>query len=68
MYFSKTYTYRHDNIYFMNTPIEFKQSTQLLVVHLTNDISNNSIASTADTFYGKVNSDLYDFKNVPCHV
>ena len=68
MHFSKTYTDRHDSIYFMNTPIEFNQSTQLLGVHLTNEISNKSIASTVHKFYGKVNSVLYDFENVPCHV
>ena len=61
-------TDRHDSIYYMNTPIEFKQSTQLLGMHLTNDISNKSIASTVHKFYGKVNSVLYDFNNVPCHV
>ena len=68
MYFSKTHTDRHGSIYFINTPIGFKQSTQLLGVHLTNDISNKSIASTVHKFYGKVNSVLYDFKNVPGHV
>ena len=68
MDFSKTHTDRHDYIYFMNTPIEFKQSTQLLGVHFTNHISNKSIASTVHKFYGKVTSVLYDFKNVPCHV
>ena len=68
MYFSKTHTDTHNSIYFMNTPIEFKQSTQLLCVHLTNNISNKSIASTVHQFYGKVNSVLYYFKNVLCHV
>ena len=68
MYFSKTHLDRHDSIYFMNTSIEFKQSIQLLGVYLTNDISNKSIASTVHKFYEKVNSVLYDFKNVPCHV
>ena len=68
MHFSKTHTDRHDSIYFMNTPIEFNQSTQLLGVHLTNEISNNIIASTVHTFYGKVNSVLYDFENVPCQL
>ena len=68
MYFSKTHTDRHDSIYFMNTPIELKQSTQLLGVHLTKDISDKSIASTVHKFSGKVNSVLYDFKNVPSHV
>ena len=52
----------------MNTPIKFKQNTQLLGVHLTKDISNKSVASTVHTFYGKVKSILYDFKNVLCHV
>ena len=52
----------------MNTPIEFNQSTQLLGVHLTNEISNNIIASTVHKFYGKVNSVLYDFENVPCQL
>ena len=52
----------------MNTPIEFKQNTQLLGVHLTNDISDKSIARTVQKFYEKVNSVLYDYKNVPCHV
>ena len=65
MYFSKTNTDRHDSIYFMNTPIEFKQSTQLLCVHLIKDISNKSIANTVHKFYGKVNTVLYDFKMYP---
>ena len=68
MYFSKTHIDRHDSIYFMNTSMEFKQSTQLLGVHLVNDIYNKSIASTVHKFYEKVDCILYDFKNVPCHV
>ena len=40
IYLSKTHIDRHDSIYFMNTSIEFKQSTQILGVHLTNDIFN----------------------------
>ena len=68
MYFSKTHTDRHDSIYFMNTHIEVKQSTPLLGVHLTNDIPNKSIARTVHHFSGKINSVLYYFKNVPCHV
>ena len=68
MYYSKPHTDRHDCIYFMNTPIEFKQSTSLLGLHFTNHIFNKSIASTVHKLYGKVNSALYDFKNVPCNV
>ena len=33
MYLSKNNKDEHDNIYFMNTPIEFMKSTQLLGVH-----------------------------------
>ena len=54
MYFSKTHKDRNGSIYFMNTPIEFKQNTQLLGVQLTNDILNKSIANTVHKFYGKV--------------
>ena len=68
MYFSKTHTDKHDGIYFINRLTEFKQSIQLFGVHFRNGICNLSIVSTLDKFYGKVNSALYDFKNVPCHV
>ena len=61
--FPKTHTDRHDSIYFMNTPLEFKQSTQLLGVHLTNGIVN-----TVHNFYGTVKYVLYDFEDVNCHV
>ena len=40
MYFSKNNKDAHDNNYFMNTPIEFMKSTQLLGVHISNDITN----------------------------
>ena len=43
MYFSKNNQDAHDNIYFMNTPIEFMKSTQLLGVHISNDITNKNI-------------------------
>ena len=65
MYFSKTRTDRHDSIYFMNSPIEFKQNTHYWVCTSQKTFL---IASTVHKFYGKVNSVLYDFKNVPCHV
>ena len=56
MHFSKTHTDRHDSIYFMNTPNQFNQNTQLLGVHLTNEISNKSIANTVHKFHGNVNN------------
>ena len=70
MHFSKTHKDRHDSIYFMNTQIEFKQSTQLLSVHLTNDFSKKNITITVHKFYGKINNGLYmyDMKNVPFRV
>ena len=63
MYFSKNNKDEHDNIYFMNTPIEFMKSTQLLGVHISNDIT-----ISVHKYYARVNSVLYDFRNVPCHV
>ena len=58
----------YDNIYFMNTPIEFMKSTQLLGLHILNDITNRIITSSVHRYYARVNSVLYDFRNVPCHV
>ena len=68
MYFSKNNKDEHDNIYFMNTSIEFMKSTQLLGVHISNNITNNNITSSVHKYYARVNSVLYDFRNVPCHV
>ena len=68
MYFSKNNKDEHDNIYFMNTPIKFMKSTQLLGVHISNDITNKNITSSVHKYYARVNSVLYDFRNVPCHV
>ena len=70
MYFLKNYIDEHDNIYFMNTPIELMKSTSLLGVHVCNDITNRNIASSVHKYYARVNSVLYDFRNVhvPCHV
>ena len=36
----------YDNIYFMNTRNEFMKSTQLLGVHISNDITNRNITSS----------------------
>ena len=52
----------------MNRPIEFMKSTQLLGVHISNDITNKNITSSVPKYYARVNSVLYDFRNVPCHV
>ena len=68
MYFLKNNKDEHDNIYFMNTPIEFMKSTQLLGVHISNYITNKNFTSSVHKYYARVNSVLYDFRNVPCHV
>ena len=46
------------------------KSTQLLGVHMSNDITNRNIASSVHKYYARVNSIVYDFRNVhvPCHV
>ena len=49
----------------MNKSIDFMESTQLLGVHILNDIANRNITSIIHTCYTKVNSIMYDFRNVP---
>ena len=66
MYFSKNKD--EHNIYFMNSPIELIKSTQLLGVHISKDITNRNITSSVHKYYARVNSVLYDFRNVPCQV
>ena len=44
------------------------KSTQLLGVHISNIITNKNITSSVHKYYARVNSVLYDFRNVPCHV
>ena len=68
MYFSKNNKDEHDNIYFMNTPIQFMKSTQLLGVHISNDITNRNITSSVRKYYARVNSVLCDFRNVHIHL
>ena len=67
MYFSKNNKDEHDNIYVMNTPIEFMKSTLLLGVHISNDITNKNITGSVHKVLC-YNSVLYDFRNIPCHV
>ena len=54
MYFSKNNKDDHDNIYFINTSIEFMKSTQLLGVHILNDITNKNITSSVHKYYARV--------------
>ena len=43
------------------------KSTQLLGVHISNDITNyRNITSSVHKYYARVNSVLCDFRNVPC--
>ena len=60
---SETHKDKHDRICVMNAPLEFKQSTQLLGVHITTDSCNKTITNTVHQFYSKVNSVLYNLKN-----
>ena len=52
----------------MNTLIEFMKSTQLLGVHISNDITNKNITSGVHKYFARVDIVLYDFRNEPCHV
>ena len=68
MYFLKNYKEKHDNICFLNTSIDLIEFAQLLDVHILSDIAHRKITSIIHTFYSKINSIMYDFRNVPCHV
>ena len=52
----------------MNTSIDFMECTQLLGVHISNNIADRNITNIIHKFYAKVNSVMYDFRNVPCQV
>ena len=52
----------------MNTPIEFKQITLLLGVHLTNEITIKRVLPTLYISFMEKLTALYEFKRVPCHV
>ena len=48
----------------MNTSLDLMECTQLLGIHISNDIANRNITSIIHKFYAKVNSIMYDFRNV----
>ena len=68
MYFPKNNKDKHDDICFMNTSIDCMECTQLFGAHISSDITNRNITSIIDKFYVNINSILYVFRNVPCHV
>ena len=51
---------------FMDRPIEYVDSTYLLGVSVISKIRERNVNSSVHKFYCRVNSVLYDFKDIPC--
>ena len=52
----------------MGRPIEYVDCTDLLGVSVTSSIKDRNVNSSVQKFYCRVNSVLYDFKDIPCDV
>ena len=52
----------------MGRPIEYVESRNLLDVYVPSRIRERTVNSSVQKFYCRVNSVLYDFKDIPCDV
>ena len=69
MYFNGPRPQAHGRVEFMGTAIEFLDRAELLGVSiLCCDVKDRNINGSVQKFYCKVNSVLYDFKDIPCDV
>ena len=68
MYFNDAGTQLQNTVKFMGRQIECVDSTDLLAVSVTSRIREINDNSSAQKFYCRVNSVLYDFKDIPCDV
>ena len=66
---------QYQNIYlfififeFMGTAIDFVDRAELLGLSICCDVKDRNINGSVQKFYCKVNSVLYDFKDIPCDV
>ena len=65
MYFNDAGLQLQNIIKFMGRPIEYVNSTDLLGVSVTSRIRERNVNSSVQKFYCRVNSVLYDFKDIP---
>ena len=68
MYFNEAGSQLQNTVNFMGRPIEYVESTDLLGVSVTSRIRKRNVNSSVQKFYCRVNSVLYDFKDIPCDV
>ena len=68
MYFTDAGSQLQNTVKFMGRPIEYVDSTDVLGVSVTNRIRERNVNSRVQKFYCRVNSVLYDFKDIPCDV
>ena len=68
MYFNDASSQLQNTTKFMGRPIEYVDCTDLLGVSVTSRIKERNVNSSVQKFYCRVNSVLYDFKDIPCDV
>ena len=68
MYFNDAGPQLQNTVKFMGRPIENVDSTDLLGVSVTGRIRERNVNSSVQKFCCRVNSALYDFKDIPCDV
>ena len=67
-YFNDAGSHLQNTVKFIGRPIEYANSTDVLGVSVTNSIKEKNVNSSVEKFYCRVNSVLYDFKDIPCDV
>ena len=68
MYFNDPRSQAHSAVEFMGTAIDFVDCAALLRVSICCDVKDRNINRSVQKFYCKVNSVLYDFKDIPCDI
>ena len=68
MFIDRSCSQLHSKVRFMGRSVKFVNSDDLLVVQLYADLKITHIHSNVPKFYCKVNSVLFDFKDIPSDV
>ena len=68
MFIDRSCSQLHSNVRFMGRSVEFVNSVHLLGVPLYADLKVNQIHRNVQKFYCKVNSVIFDFKDIPSDV
>ena len=68
MFIDRSCSQLHSNVRFMGRSVEFVNCVDLLGVPLYADLKVNHMRRNVQKFYCKVNSVLFDFKDIPSDV